>query len=253
MTRRSDRTARHVIVGIALGVMALGAIACGERAPQPERAPAGAEPAAAPLATDSVVAIASGAPMPAFLARACVAGDPEQGEARRLDSVPATVIPTTAIEALPARDSARFAARIARLVDILPSDTGVADFHGLPVSVRAAWRLAPADGDTIVVAIVVRRMPIESAPLEEVFTIVATPGQRSGVRDALVERWVLREVGHEDELAARELAGAFLVDEVPILALVEDLGDAVRTALVVRRAGRWLPEWAGALAGCTAP
>lgn len=236
--------------GLALAAIAL---ACGDRPAPPDREVLRPASPAAPRELDSAVRIAPTIPIPDVLARACIAGDPDQGLAWRLDSVSATAIATTAIEALAARDSARFAARVSRLVDVLPSDTSVADFHGLPVSVRAAWRVVPAEGDTIVVAIVVRRMPIESEPLEEVFTIVATPGQRNGVRESLLERWFVREVGHEDELVARELVGAFVVRGEPMLAIVEDLGEVVRTALVTRRAGEWALEWTGAIAGCAAP
>ena len=190
---------------------------------------------------------------PELLARSCIAGDPAEGVPWRLDSVGLPALAIESIETLVTRDSARLAARIARMVDVIPSDTSIADFRGLPVTVRAAWRLAVAEADTLVVALVVRRVPIESEPLEELFTIVSSPGQRQGVRDPLVEGWFVREVGPEEALVARELAGAYRRSNELVLAFIEDADGGVRAALVERREGRWRTAWSGPLPSCPAP
>jgi hypothetical protein len=241
-----------MITSRALRTMILGpvfaALACGERAPSGDADTAGVStgtPDSPPTAAGDAAV-----PVPASLARACLAGDPEEGVAWSLDSVALDALPLTGIEALASRDSARLAARIARMVDVIPSDTSIADFRGLPVSVRAAWRLVPAEGDTVVVALVARRMPIESAPLEELFTIVSAPGVRSGVRDPLVGGWFVRDAGPEESLVARELVAAYRRDAELVLAFVEHAEGGVRAALVERRAMVWQPAWSGPLPVC---
>lgn len=190
--------------------------------------------------------------LPAFLAAACVTGDPAEGLSWSLDSVAAPSLPATAIETLAPRDSALLAARIARTVDVLPSDTSSADFTGLPVTVQSAWRLVPADGDTIIVAFAVRRIPIESAPREERVAIIAAPAARSGVRDALLEGWVSREVGREEELTAREFSGAFVSPDGLAITFIEDTDAAVQLAVLLRQDGQWSAQWAGPRAACRA-
>ena len=118
---------------------------------------------------------------------------------------------------------------------------------------QSAWRLVPADGDTIIVALAVRRIPIESAPREERVTIVAAPGARAGVRAPLVEGWVSREIGREEELVAREFGGAFVSSDGIAIAFIEDTDAGVRLAVVSRRSGQWISQWAGARATCNAP
>lgn len=228
-------------------------LACGERPPADGAQPAVARRAAPDIDRDTAAVANAPVETPSSLTRACIVGDPEEGVPWRLDSVGLPGLAIESIERLVSRDSAHLAARIARMVDVIPSDTTVADFRGLPVTVRAAWRVAVADADTLVVALVVRRVPIESEPLEELFTIIASPGQRQGVRDPLVEGWFVREVGPEEALVARELAGAYRRANDLILAFVEDADGGVRAALVERRDGRWRSAWMGPLPSCPAP
>lgn len=189
-------------------------------------------------------------PPPELLRFACLRGDPAEAIAWSFDSVAAPAIAVQAIEALAARDSAQFAARIARLVDVLPSDTGTVDFRGLPVVVRAAWRAVPSEADTVVVALVARRVPIESAPLEEVVLVVAAPGQRGGVRDPLVEQWSVREVGTEETVSVRELASVHRRDGALSLLLVHEMVDGPHVELVTRHEGRWRVTWEGRVGEC---
>lgn len=190
---------------------------------------------------------------PAALATACLDADLAVGAPWTLRQADASLEPLVlvGIESLASRDSAGLAARIARAVDVLPSDTSVADFRGLPVAVRAAWRFAPAPGDTIVAALGARRLPMESNPLEELFFLVASPGQRQGVRDPLVERWVVREVAAEESIAVRELLAAYGSGDTLSLVIAHDAGAGVRVELLSRRASKWSVEWSGPLSFCT--
>ncbi len=252
MTRESLRRALRRLLGHAVTCAGL-ALACGERAPAPDADPAVASRTRSAPAPDPARTTDARTPVPEAFARACIAGDPAEGIPWRLDAVGLVPITAEAIESMAARDSARLAARIARMVDVIPSDTTVADFRGLPVTVRAAWRLTVAEGDTVVIALAARRMPIESAPLEELFALVAAPGQRSGVRDPLVEGWFVREVGSEERLVARDLVGAYLDGTDLLLAFTEDTDAGVRAVLVTRAGGAWRATWTGQLQNCPAP
>ncbi len=229
-------------------------VACGDRTG--ERV-ARAIPVAESLAVASDV-VRSAEPtetgvVPVVLATACIDADPAVGAPWTLRQVDGSLAPLAleAIGSLASRDSAGLAARIARAVDVLPSDTSEADFRGLPVAVRAAWRFSPAPGDTIVVALVARRLPMESNPLEELFFLVAAPGQRQGVRDPLVEGWVIREVATEESIAVRELLAAYSARDALALVIAHDAGAGVRAELLSRRASKWSVEWSGPLPFCT--
>lgn len=197
-------------------------------------------------------ALADTKAVPIAIASACIDAAPAPGAPwilRQPDGALAP-LPLVTIESLASRDSAGLAARIARAVDVLPSDTTVADFRGLPVAVRAAWRFAPAPGDTVVVALVARRLPMESNPLEELFFLVASPGQRQGVRDPLVGGWVVREVATEESIAVRELLAAYGSGDTLTLVIAHDAGAGVRVELLSRRASKWDLEWSGPLPYC---
>jgi hypothetical protein len=228
------------------------AIGCGDATPEAESPSVVRAPDSAVVDSDSTgTAPALSAP-PTEIAAACLRGEPAEGTRWSLDGVTSELLQFSGIESLVSRDSARLAARISAATDALPSDTLVADFRGLPVAVRAAWRIVPADGDTAIVALVARRVPIESAPLEELFAIVAAPGQRQGVRDPLIVSWVVRDVGREEELVARELVGAFRVGDALALVLAHDATSGPRAEMLVRRDGRWHTEWTGPLHSCGA-
>lgn len=227
--------------------------ACGDPAADVKPRLEARPPAEAPTGGDAKPAVAPSAVMrPVAFASACLAGDPVAGSPWSIAHVDSalTALTLESIEALPTRDSARLAARVARTVDVLPSDTTLADFRGLPVAVRAAWRFAAAPGDTVVAALVARRLPMESNPLEELFFLVAVPGQRQGVREPLIEAWVTREVALEEAVAVRELLAAFAAGDVITLVLGHETADGVRTELLSRRAGRWGVDWSGPLPTC---
>lgn len=247
---RSRAFARGALVRGAL--CAALAVACGDARPEAD-APSVVNTRSTPsLAPDSVGMAPPLAAAPTEVAAACLRGDPVEGAHWSLEGVAVPLLSFVRIEGLASRDSARLAARISAAVDVLPSDTSVADFRGLPVSVRAAWILALAADDSVVVALVARRVPIESAPLEELFAVIAAPGQRQGVRDPLIGGWVARDVGPEEELAARELVGAFRSGDDLALLLAHDSASGVRAELVVRRDGRWRTAWDGPIPACGA-
>ncbi len=256
MTTSARAAGRPPRIGAAVraaGCTALCAalvLACGDASPE-SASPSVRSPGSSPaLAPDSAGIAAPLAGSPTELASACLRGDPVEGAHWSLDGVAAPLLTFVRIEGLASRDSARLAARISAAVDVLPSDTSVADFRGLPVSVRAAWILAPGDGDSVVVALVARRIPIESAPLEELFAIIAAPGQRQGVRDPLIGGWIARDVGREEELPARELVGAYHAGEGLSLVLAHDSATGSRAEVVVRHDGGWRTAWSGPITAC---
>jgi len=230
-------------------------LACGDGTggEQAARAIPAADSPSVALDAAPPAALADVQAVPFVLASACIDADPALGTPWTLRQVDALLAPLAlvTIESLASRDSAGLAARIARAVDVLPSDTSVADFRGLPVVVRAAWRLAPAPGDTVVVALVARRLPIESNPLEELFFLVASPGRRQGVRDPLVEGWIVREVGTEESITVRELVAAYGSADALSLVIAHDDGAGVRAELLSRRASGWSVEWNGPLPSCS--
>ncbi len=237
----------------ALLALAWFVVACAPSDERPIAARRGGSAAGGDTARAFADSVAASSSPPSLLSAACLRGDPATAVAWTFDAVAVAPLPIESIDALATRDSAQFAARIARLVDVLPSDTSVADFRGLPVVVRAAWRVVPALGDTVVVALVARRVPIESAPLEEVYLVVATPGARANVRDPLVERWSVRDVGPEEALSVRELIAAHEQDGLLSLLLVHEMADGPHVEVVARRDGGWSAAWEGRIATCPSP
>jgi hypothetical protein len=148
-------------------------------------------------------------------------------------------------------DSARLAADATRLAAALPTDT-VSSFHGIPFYVRMAYRFSPVPGTEALVAEVVRRVPLEAAPLEEHTIIV---GERpSGDRDA---RWRTvfheRVSGVETAVSTWEVLAAVTLDEsgTPALVLDSVLFEGDVYMLLERGAdGRWRIRWSSAYAGC---
>lgn len=248
--------ARRDFARAAAQLIALGALACGTpdaRAPERSGGDTTATPvvlADVPLMSgDSTPVVA----LPPILPNACVrsASTIESGWSLEGIGDGSALLERRALSTLPPRDSARLAARLARVVDALPSDTTLADFGGLPVVVREAWRLAPAAGDTVIVAFVDRRLPIESNPLEESFTLVATPGSRQGVRDPLIAQWHVRQVGREEALDPRDFVAAITRDDARTsLLFVRERPTGFVLDVVTRTDGRWVLEWSGTIARC---
>jgi len=204
------------------------------------------------IVDDSVSAPTANATV-AALAGMCLRGDPAQGQLWSVDRIGDTlaVLPLEQLVTLAPRDSARLAARLSRTADGLPGDTTVADFRGLPVVIRDAWLLLPTPEDTTFIAIAARRIPIESAPLEEQLTLLAAPGREPGMGDALVATWFARSAGAEDSLETREPVLAFASpDSVVRLVMVRESGGHPRVELLARLDGRWRRQWIGTLDPC---
>lgn len=194
------------------------------------------------------------APGTSALGHACLGGDPTVGESWRVRGLPDTLgeLPLVQLAGLPMRDSTRLAARITRAADILPADTSVADFRGLPLTIRDAWILATPDRDTVVVAIVSRRVPIESAPLEEVLTVIVAPDPAPSVRGAMRAVWYVRDAGEEERLVTYEPVAALRTPEASVrILLVRESPARPQVVLLGRdRLGAWERVWEGELILC---
>lgn len=188
-----------------------------------------------------------------LLAGICLRGDPSQGEPWFIDRIADRValLSLDALQRLPPRDSARYMARLARNADALSADTTVADFRGLPVVVRDAWRVVPMEGDTIYIAITARRLPMESNPLEEQVTLFAAPAATPTVRDALTTTWFARTAGSEDSLETRDPLLAFAVADGRLrVVLLRETALGPRIELLARSDGGWTLRWEGVVARC---
>ncbi len=155
------------------------------------------------------------------------------------------------IDALARADSARLAAEAARLAAALPMDTA-SPFHGIPFYVRMAYRFSPAPDVEAIVAEVVRRVPLEAAPLEEHIIIL---GERSTARPDMRYRTAYhdRVSGVETAVSTWEVLAAVTLGEGGPPALILDSvmfeGD-VYMLLQRRPDGRWRVRWSSAYAGC---
>ncbi len=183
---------------------------------------------------------------------ACLAGDPASGARWSLARLAAEspALQMTAIEEMSSRDSARLAARLARVADAIPFDTTRADFRGLTMVVQAAWRVVVVPGETLFAARTVRRLPIESAPLEETTRFVAVPTAQPGARDPLAIRWSIREVGPEESADPSDLAAALLLRARPALVFVRTAEDTARVELLLRGDSAWSIGWRGGVPRC---
>jgi hypothetical protein len=193
--------------------------------------------------------------VPAALGAACLLGDPSVGrpwQVQQLDDTLA-VLPLVPLSSLAMRDSTRLAARITRAADVLPADTSVADFRGLPVVVRDAWILVASAQDTVVIAVVSRRLPIESDPLEEYLTLLAVPDRAPAGRDALRTVWHVRDAGAEERLETHDPVAALQAPggALRLLLVRESVATRVVELLVRGPRGTWDRQWEGALPPCT--
>lgn len=247
------RTLRAMVAAVVAPAVAATPMACGDGGDRPRGSDPpvirSAEPPRPPAAESLPPA-----PVPPLGDRPCLLGDPDAG-------IPwsfappghARTLPMQGIVDLATRDSARLAARLARATDGLPSDTAVADFRGLPVVIRAAWRVVVEDGDTVFIAAAARRLPIESAPREELYTIVAHPVSVPTLREPLRVVWSVREAGPEEIVSPRDLVAAWAAADTLSLLLVREADGDARAELVRRVSGVWGLAWEGAPVACRAP
>ena len=152
------------------------------------------------------------------------------------------------------RDSAALVARIARLVSAIPEDSLTAQFRGLPVVVRDAWRFRLADSTSVVVAIAMRSLNVESNPRAQSITIVAEPDPTSG-SDAWRNVFSESESGPEDRVEGADLLAVFqLRGARAALALVHEAASGLQLEIVERTApGVWKIRWSSASLSCAQP
>ncbi|MBL0938870.1 MAG: hypothetical protein IBJ03_08245 [Gemmatimonadaceae bacterium] len=152
------------------------------------------------------------------------------------------------IEGMTGRDSALFAAALARLASGLPDDTS-STFRGRPFVVLRAWRTAGSDS-SLAVATLVRRVNQEDNPREErLVMIIDTPARDSKQWKV---GWHERASGAEDELVVAEPLLAFRVrgsEELRVL-FGRDDGVALGAAVLTRQVSQWRVLWESAVAGC---
>lgn len=190
----------------------------------------------------------------AAISALCVTGDPTQGVAWQLGFADSTLreLPFTSIGALASRDSSRLAVQITRAVDVLPTDSSALAFRGLPVTVRDAWRLLLPSGDTSYVAVVARRLAMESNPREEQIVMLGEPDHSAMSRGGILPQWTARGAGPEETVATHDLVGAFLAaDATPRLVVVRE-SDAAPQFILLTRGTRWEERWTGNLERCAA-
>lgn len=156
-------------------------------------------------------------------------------------------------ELLP-RDSAAAVARVSRLVSAIPEDSASAPFRGLPIVVRDAWRFQLADSTTIIVAIAMRSLNVESNPRAQSFTLIAEPETVSGAGQWRTAYWE-SVAGPEDRVEGTDLLAAFQIHgSKTAIALVREGDSGVQLEIVERVSpGAWGVRWTSAGLPCAKP
>lgn len=166
----------------------------------------------------------------------------------------ATPLTIDGLDDLSPRDSAATVARISRLVSAIREDSTSAPYRGLPVVVRDAWRIVLADSATIVVAIAMRSLNVESDPRAQAITLIAEPDPSAGAGQW---RTLFSESveGAEDRVEGLDLLGAFMLrGALPAVALVREGGSGVQVEIVERTAPAvWEVRWSSASLPCARP
>lgn len=156
-------------------------------------------------------------------------------------------------ELLP-RDSATTVARVSRLVSAIPEDSASSPFRGLPIVVRDAWRFQLADSTTVLVAIAMRSLNVESNPRAQAVTLIAEP---DGLQPAAQWRTAYWEsvAGPEDRVEGMDLLAAFqLHGSKPAVALVREGDGGLQVEIVVRSSpGVWSVRWSSSALPCAKP
>lgn len=150
------------------------------------------------------------------------------------------------MESLPARDSARVVAELARLASTLPMDPA-SRFKGLPFAVLSARRFQLAER-TVLVAHLVRRVPHEAAPVEEHTLLVAERAASDPVAAPFAVGFHLRSEGTEDAAEHYEALAALSRGANAWLIIARDSEARTMYQVLERSAnGRWRARWSRAL------
>ena len=154
------------------------------------------------------------------------------------------------ITGLPAADSSRLAADIARIASALPGDTS-ALFRGLPFVVNKAWRARVPNGPLLVAAIVVRNVNQEANPRQERILLLAERDS-TAPPGRYTTRYSERVAGLEETLEATDLVAMVLLvaERRPTLVVARDTESGSSFELIERIAGQWQRRWASVYGGC---
>jgi hypothetical protein len=158
------------------------------------------------------------------------------------------------IESASAADSATLAATVTRLAGTLPDDT-VRAFHGVPFTVRSAYRFPIGDSREGLAAVLTRALNQEASPLSERVLLVAERPRPSA--GASAAPWLVayheRVAGREDEVPATEILAAVAIGPTrrPTLLLARSLTNGSQYALLERTGDlAWRARWTSAVRGC---
>jgi len=161
----------------------------------------------------------------------------------------ATAFPLDSLEGMNTEDSLAVTGEIARLASAL-TEKGDPTFHGLPFSVRKAYRYTMPPVSALV-ADVVRKINEEANPREEHILLV---GERvAGGDGKYMVAFYTRVAGSEDVVRTNEILGAvrFTRAGQPALVVAFEYGDGGRVALLERTGDRqWKITWRSAYTGC---
>lgn len=148
-------------------------------------------------------------------------------------------------------DSARLAADLTRLASALPDDTSKT-FHGIPFSVRYAYRFQAAPGVEGVVADLVRRLNQEASPLEQHTLLIAE--RSTAAPDAPFQvTYHERAGGLEEAIETTDVLSAVRLSAPARVALVvlREGQDTSAYAMLERTPnGSWRVRWTSVHTGC---
>lgn len=149
------------------------------------------------------------------------------------------------IEALPAPDSARFAAELARLASALPTRRD-SRFAGLPFVVLTARRFE-LPGQQTVVAHLVRRLPQEASPLEE-HTLVVAERPVSSTNQPYAVTYHQRSEGTEETADHYDVLAAIRGGGTTYLLIARDQEARTSYDVLERSQSGWRVRWRRTLA-----
>lgn len=151
-------------------------------------------------------------------------------------------IPMDSIEALPARDSLRLAAEIARLASSVPAPRE-SRFVGLAFVVRSA-NVIRAQDRQIVVTHLIRRLPQEASPIEEHTFIIAERPVSAVTPGLYVTAYAQRSEGTEETAEHFEVLSVVRGARSILLLLARDQETQTTYEIVERdTSGRWRSRW----------
>jgi len=164
----------------------------------------------------------------------------------------ATPLGIDGVGELLARDSAALVARVSRLVSAIAEDSASAQFRGLPIVVRDAWRFQLADSTPILVAIAMRSLNVESNPRAQAIILIAEPEPASNPVQWRTAFWEM-VAGPEDRMACIYLLAALqLHGTKSAVAIVREGDSSLQVEIVERSApGVWGVHWSSASLPCT--